>query len=282
LWRAADASEIVQRHAHDHYVETVAPTPARQRADDPCLVAGSIPTAMTKSDVFRVLIVDDEEAVRLFIERVLRQPGYETTVAADPLEALQLADSHGPFDLLVTDVAMPELSGAELARRLRVSDPALKVLYVTGYSDRLFQERAVLWEGEAFLEKPMSVQGLREAVALLLEGRIPASRGVRVAIPGARVLFAQHAADLVSLSVNGALVHAAHAVPVGTTWPLVLELPAATVKLTARVVSCAPTTDAPPEGTPAAYAVALAFTKPSTRARRDLQRVCSTAAIGRS
>jgi CheY-like chemotaxis protein len=239
------------------------------------MAAGSKPTS---SDVFRVLIVDDEESVRLFIERVLRRPEYQTTVAADPVEALQLAASRGPFDLLVTDVTMPELRGDELARRLRALDPTLKVLYVTGYSDRLFQERAVLWEGEAFLDKPVTVQGLLEAVSLLVKERIPPPRPVRVSIRGARVLLGQYPADLVTLSINGALVHATHNVPVGSMWPLILELPSATVRVTGRVVSCAPAPVTLSNGTAAPYAIALAFAKPSARARRDLQSACSTAA----
>jgi CheY-like chemotaxis protein len=251
-------------------------------ADNPGMAAGRTPTSTADPNIFRLLIVDDEEPVRLFIERALRLPDYHVTVASDAFEAIQLVNSKGHFDLLVTDVAMPGLSGPELARRLRVADPALKVLFVTGYSDRLFQERGVLWDGEAFLEKPMSVLGLREAVALLLKGRIPASRGVRVAVPGAKVQFAQQTADLVSLSVNGVLVHATNEVPVGTTWPVVLELPSATVKLSARVVSCAPAAGVPPGETAAPYAIALAFLEPSARARRDLQHVCTPATAPRS
>ncbi len=206
-------------------------------ADNDGMAAGDTPTPRADPDIFRLLIVDDEESVRLFIERVLRLPEYHVTVASDAFEAIQLVDSKGHFDLLVTDVAMPGISGPELARRLRVADPVLKVLFVTGYSDRLFQERGVLWDGEAFLEKPMSVLGLREAVALLLKGRIPAARGVRVAVPGAKVQFARQTADLVSLSVNGVFVHATTQAAVGSTWPVVLQLPTATVKVNAQVVS---------------------------------------------
>jgi two-component system cell cycle sensor histidine kinase/response regulator CckA len=117
------------------------------------------------------LIVDDEEPLRRFVERVLRQAGYRTAVAADGPEAIEKARTLGTFDILVTDVMMPQMTGDELARRLRQTEPRLKVLYLTGYSDRLFKEKVTLWQDEAFLDKPCSVKGLMEAVTLLLFGR---------------------------------------------------------------------------------------------------------------
>ena len=124
--------------------------------------------------VFRVLIVDDEAPIRGLVARILRQPGcYEPFVAADEFQAIEMATTQGPFDLLITDVAMPGIQGDELARRLRHTDPELKILYLTGYSDRLFEQRTLLWEDEAFLDKPVTVQGLLEAVSLLLVGRVP-------------------------------------------------------------------------------------------------------------
>jgi CheY-like chemotaxis protein len=120
-----------------------------------------------------VLIVDDEEPVRNFVERVLREAGYETATASDGAEALETARGK-QIDLLLTDVNMPQMSGDELARRLRAEDPGLKVLYLTGFSDQLFKEKNTLWQDEAYLEKPCSIAGLREAVALITLGRIRA------------------------------------------------------------------------------------------------------------
>src|SRR5712691_5701042 len=84
------------------------------------IVAG---TANDMTRATRVLIVDDEESVRTFAERVLRLAGYETAVAADGPEALRIAKDQGPFDLLLTDVVMPQMSGDELARRMRLAEP---------------------------------------------------------------------------------------------------------------------------------------------------------------
>jgi two-component system cell cycle sensor histidine kinase/response regulator CckA len=120
----------------------------------------------------RILVVDDEPTIVSFVDRVLRDAGYVTTLAGGGPQALEAAAKADKFHLLLTDVAMPEMSGDELARRLRRDDPHLKVLYLTGYSDRLFQEKITLWEDEAFLEKPCSMRGLLEAVSLLIHGGI--------------------------------------------------------------------------------------------------------------
>jgi two-component system cell cycle sensor histidine kinase/response regulator CckA len=121
-----------------------------------------------------VLIVDDEESVRNFVERVLREGGYATTTASDGPEALEIAAKLEPLDVLVTDLMMPQMTGDELARRLRLTQPSVKVLYLTGFSDRLFKEKATLWQDEAFLDKPCSVKGLLQAVSLLSFGRFDA------------------------------------------------------------------------------------------------------------
>jgi two-component system cell cycle sensor histidine kinase/response regulator CckA len=122
-----------------------------------------------------VLVVDDDEPIRRFVERALQEAGYKTAVASDGPEAIEVAQTLPVLDALVTDVMMPQMQGDELARRLRHSDPGLKVLYLTGYADRLFKEKTTLWADEAFLDKPCTVQGLREALSLLLYGHLQSS-----------------------------------------------------------------------------------------------------------
>ncbi len=145
------------------------------RDDDPMFEANRAHVSRVRraspSDPPHILIVDDDPSVRAFVERAVREAGYTTAVAASGPEALATAAGAGPFDLLLTDVVMPEMHGSELARRLRQEDPDLKVLYLTGYSDQLFKEKP-MWTGEAFLDKPCTVTGLREAVALLLYGHL--------------------------------------------------------------------------------------------------------------
>ena len=120
----------------------------------------------------RVLIVDDEASVRTFAQGALQFAGYETAVAGDGSQALRIWNDQGPFDLLLADVVMPGIAGNELARQLRLLDPDLKVLYFTGYSDRLFTDRTTLWQNEAFVEKPVNMRGLLEAVSLMVSGHV--------------------------------------------------------------------------------------------------------------
>jgi CheY-like chemotaxis protein len=144
-------------------------TSVANHSEDQPTTSGTSPSTVPATTV---LVVDDEEPVRKLVDRVLRGAGYRTILAGDGVEALEVAQAAGDFDLLVTDVMMPQMCGDELARRLRQGEPRLKVLYLTGYTDRLFKEKVTLWEDEAFLDKPCSVKGLLEAVSLLLYGRI--------------------------------------------------------------------------------------------------------------
>jgi two-component system cell cycle sensor histidine kinase/response regulator CckA len=119
----------------------------------------------------RVLIVDDEPSILLFINTVLREAGYDTVLAQDGDDAL---NKRGTFDLLLTDVMMPRMRGEALAAKMRKRDPRVPVLYLTAYSDRLFERKLVLDEGEAFLEKPVTANALLEGIEMLLYGsRLP-------------------------------------------------------------------------------------------------------------
>jgi two-component system, cell cycle sensor histidine kinase and response regulator CckA len=119
----------------------------------------------------RVLIVDDEPSVRLYVERVLSTAGYRTTVASDCADAIAIA-AQSRFDLLLTDVMMPDMTGAALASRMREEDADLKVLYLTGHADQLFDEKTTLLLEEAFLEKPCTAAGLRQAVSQAINGTV--------------------------------------------------------------------------------------------------------------
>jgi CheY-like chemotaxis protein len=119
-----------------------------------------------------VLVVDDEPPIREFAARVLENAGYRVTTAGDGSEAIASVREHGAPALLLSDLKMPEMDGDELAARLRRSTPDLKVLYLTGYPQTLFDHRGMLWEGEAFLEKPCSSAELRQAVSLLLYNQL--------------------------------------------------------------------------------------------------------------
>jgi len=136
------------------------------------IVSAAARFTAARSRPLSVLIVDDEAPVRKFVERVLGNAGYKTTTAADGPDALGAAKKLEQLDVLVSDVNMPQMTGDELARRLRQTEPRLKVLYLTGYSDQLFKQRSTLWQDEAFLDKPCSAKALLQAVSLLTSGRL--------------------------------------------------------------------------------------------------------------
>jgi len=118
----------------------------------------------------RVLVVDDEEPMRLFVGRVLEDAGHDVTMAASGDDAIAMLPSLMNLDLLVTDEVMPRMAGHELARLVRAREPAVRVLYLTGFSDQLFKEKRALWADEAFLDKPCTPTALLEAVSQLFLG----------------------------------------------------------------------------------------------------------------
>ena len=120
-----------------------------------------------------VVVVDDDPMMLDVLARILQRENVELLMAGGGPEIMERLSRHdGPVDLLVTDYAMPDMQGRELADRMRERFPALKVLYQTGFSDMLFENRVELEEGAAFLEKPFTARGLREAARLVLFGSI--------------------------------------------------------------------------------------------------------------
>jgi PAS domain S-box-containing protein len=125
-------------------------------------------SSATASGSETVLLVEDEMRVRKLVCEVLRRRGYTVLDAGDGIEALRVAAAHaGPIHLLVTDVVMPRLSGRALAEHLTALRPALKVLYLSGYTDEALLRHGVQ-EGAAFLHKPFSPDVLAQQVRAVL------------------------------------------------------------------------------------------------------------------
>jgi two-component system, cell cycle sensor histidine kinase and response regulator CckA len=124
----------------------------------------------------RVLVVDDEAPMRHFVETVLRDAGYETTLAADGDEAIGISTQAPAFHLLVTDEMMPRMAGHQLARYMRERYLDIKVLYLSGFRDQLFRQKGSLWADEAFLDKPCTPQQLIQAVSRLMFGPLAESK----------------------------------------------------------------------------------------------------------
>jgi CheY-like chemotaxis protein len=120
-----------------------------------------------------VCVVDDDPMMLDVLARILQRENFDLLMASGGPEIMEKLSEHGgSVDLLVTDYAMPEMQGRELAEHVRHRFPAVKVLYQTGFSDMLFENRVELEEGAAFLEKPFTARGLREAARLVLFGSI--------------------------------------------------------------------------------------------------------------
>jgi CheY-like chemotaxis protein len=122
-----------------------------------------------------VLLVEDEEGVRNLVHSILRRNGYRVLEAKNGADALRVAEHHADIDLLLTDVVMPELGGAETAARLRAVRPGLKLLYMSGYTDDAVVLHGVLRSEAAFLQKPITPAVLLAKVREVLDG--PSSAG---------------------------------------------------------------------------------------------------------
>ena len=139
--------------------------------------------ANTDPSDLRILVVDDEPVIVRYADRILRSAGYRPALALSGSQAIAAAGAMGRVDVLVTDLMMPEMTGDELARRVRATQPHLKVLYLTGFSDHLFETKPTLWDGEAFLEKPCSIAGLEQAVSLLAYGHVARHEATAYGVP---------------------------------------------------------------------------------------------------
>ena len=118
-----------------------------------------------------VLLVEDEEGVRLIAMLVLEAQGYLVLDAPGAEEALRLVAQHqGRIDLLLTDVVMPEMNGRELADEVMRQREGIKVLFMSGYTDDAVFRHGLLYKDVAFLQKPFTPDALVRKVREVLDG----------------------------------------------------------------------------------------------------------------
>jgi CheY-like chemotaxis protein len=124
-----------------------------------------------------ILLVEDEEAVRVVAQRILERNGYRVIVAQSADDAFRLIEQHTePIHLLLTDVVMPGMSGVELAKRITGRRPETKVLFMSGYTDGTIVSHGLLESGVTFLQKPLTSELLTRKVRSVLDGTGIAAR----------------------------------------------------------------------------------------------------------
>jgi DNA-binding NtrC family response regulator len=108
-----------------------------------------------------VLLVEDESGVRALAETILSRLGYKVLVADCGENAVKVWDeARGRIDILLTDVIMPNMSGGDLAHKLREKSPGLKVLFMSGYTDDMIASHGVLAGETQLIQKPFTAEGL--------------------------------------------------------------------------------------------------------------------------
>jgi CheY-like chemotaxis protein len=130
---------------------------------------GASPVAVTGGHE-TILLVEDEDAVRTIARLALEMHGYTVLEADGGADAVRLAGTHpGPIDLLVSDVVMPEMGGRQLLETLRGTRPALRVLFMSGYTDDAVLLHGVVESRDSFIQKPFTPLALARKVRAVID-----------------------------------------------------------------------------------------------------------------
>ena len=116
----------------------------------------------------RILAVDDQRYFRELLEGMLTDVGFSVETAASGEEALQILDRE-PFDVIVTDLVMPGMSGTELVQELRTRKPGIKAVFMSAFPRELLLEQGRLEPGDVSVEKPFSFEDLAAQVRTILD-----------------------------------------------------------------------------------------------------------------
>ncbi|HTZ38088.1 MAG TPA: PAS domain-containing protein [Stellaceae bacterium] len=133
--------------------------------------AGEAPAVHDLTGIGTVMLVEDEDPVRIFGARALRNKGYTVLEAKSGEAALELMGTTAdPIDLLITDVVMPKMDGPGLVREVRETHPEMKVIFISGYTEDSFRQRLDSDSNIHFLPKPFSLKQLATKVKEVISG----------------------------------------------------------------------------------------------------------------
>jgi CheY-like chemotaxis protein len=116
-----------------------------------------------------ILVVEDEESVRILTRRTLEEVGYDVLEAESGRDALELLSTHSQIDLVLCDVVLPGMGGTELGRQVSAMPRKIPILYMSGYPGPEVVERGLITKHAPFLEKPFTPESLGSAVRRLLD-----------------------------------------------------------------------------------------------------------------
>jgi two-component system, cell cycle sensor histidine kinase and response regulator CckA len=140
------------------------------RIEDAPFLTEAVHSETIPTGTEHLLVVDDEEIIATMLQLILQSLGYRITLSCNSLTALALIDQNPmEYDLLITDMTMPHLTGFELAQKARVIRADLPVILCTGFSELINKEQAQALGIQAYLMKPVSVQDLGIAVRKVLD-----------------------------------------------------------------------------------------------------------------
>ena len=141
------------------------------RIEEPAAVETAETSRTASPGTETILLVEDDEMVRVLVRQTLIREGYKVLDAADPVEARRIADTYrGKIHLLITDVVLPKASGRDLATQIAAKRRDLRVLFMSGYADSAIVNSGILGKDLEFLQKPFTPASLSGKVREVLEG----------------------------------------------------------------------------------------------------------------
>lgn len=132
----------------------------------------SAPAARAFTGSETVLVVEDDDRVRVLVGRMLARLGYKVLSARDPQETFAIVQaSETPIELVLSDVVMPDLQGPEIVSEVQLRSPRTKALFMSGHNRNWLAQQRMLGDDDAFIQKPFTPLALAKRVREVLDGK---------------------------------------------------------------------------------------------------------------